>query len=125
MQTLVETPVRPDDPLAQAIDACLSLVVICTTCAEICGPEEGPGGAFMRACLDCAESCSAAAVSAQRREDGSEAVVRAELEACIAACRAVVAHCESHGSSDGPCQVCAEECRRCLARCEAAVESLA
>ena len=125
METPVETTLRPDDPLTRATDACLSLVVISTTCADLCGPEEGEMGTFIRACLDCAESCAAAAATALRREEGSEAVVRSELEACIAACRAVVDICEAHGADGGPCQVCAEECRRCLARCRAAVASLA
>ena len=124
MQQTAERIRPPEDALAEAAEACLSLVVICTTCAEICGPEDGDMGDFVRACLDCAESCTAAAMSALRRKDVLVEVVRRELGICIETCRACIDLCASHGGDDGPCRVCAEECRACLARCHAAVAAL-
>ena len=44
-------------------------------------------------------------------------VTRAQLEACITACRACGDECERHAEMHEHCRICAEACRACEAAC--------
>ena len=50
--------------LERAVDECLSLVVITTTCADTCLPDESTPAPWVRSCLDCARRCTEAATLA-------------------------------------------------------------
>lgn len=67
----------------------------------------------IRSNLDCATTC-AATVEVLSRHTGYDAnITRAQLQACIAACKACGDQCEQHAQMQEHCRVCAEACRSC------------
>lgn len=114
-------------PLAECLDACLECEAVCSSCADACLAEEHV--AHLRRCvrlnLDCADICSATGRVLSRLTAPDPAVLRAQLEACRAACRACGDECERHAQDMGMehCRVCAEACRRCEAACTALIDA--
>jgi hypothetical protein len=114
------------DPASDAGDQAFALVqaaaecaFVCTTCADACLGEEDP--AALRACirlnLDCADVCAVTARLISRPGPQSQKVLRAQLEACIAACLACAEECTEHAAHMEHCRVCAEACQRCADAC--------
>jgi uncharacterized membrane protein len=101
----------------QAAAECAST---CTTCADACLQEDDP--ASLRKCirlnLDCAAICAATLTLIARPGEQDRGVLRAQLEACSAACRACADECEEHASMHEHCRICAEACRECAEACE-------
>ena len=104
--------------LARAVDAALACAQACTTCADACLAEEMV--ADLRRCirtdLDCADVCAATA-RVLSRLSADVAIARAQLEACVAACRTCGEECEQHAGMHEHCRVCAEACRECERAC--------
>jgi uncharacterized membrane protein len=92
----------------------------CTTCADACLEESDP--ASMRLCirgnLDCADICDTTARLISRPGKQDPVTLRAQLEACVTACRACAQECEKHASAHEHCRICAESCRACAEACE-------
>lgn len=67
----------------------------------------------------CATACAATAGVLARVGQGGQAVIRAQLQACVVACQACAQECESHAEMGMKhCEVCDECCRRCEAACQ-------
>jgi len=101
------------------VQAAAESAFTCTTCADACLEEEDPRA--LRSCirlnLDCADICTVTATLISRPGTQSPEVLRAQLEACIAACMACAEECASHAAHMEHCRVCAEACRACAAAC--------
>lgn len=109
--------------LAECISACLECQGCCDLCADAC-LNEREHLAHLTKCItlnsQCAEVCAATAGVLARVGQGDAAVIRAQLQACVAACRACAEECEMHarGMDMKHCAVCAECCRQCEAACQ-------
>ena len=75
--------------------------------------------------LDCADICEVTGRVLLRQTETDVTVLRAQLEACAAACRACGDECQRHAEGMEHCRVCAESCRRCAEACEKLLASLA
>ncbi len=105
--------------IARAIDVLVDCSQTCTACADACLSEDMV--ADLRKCirsnLDCADICDVTARILSRHTGYDANITRAQLEACIAACRACGDECEQHAGMHGHCRICAEACRECEAAC--------
>jgi hypothetical protein len=114
------------DVLAACVKACFGCDESCTLCADACLGEEKID--TLRRCirldLDCAEICAATGAVVARLTEPDAQVVRAQLQACIAACRACGAECARHARHHEHCRLCAESCRLCAEACEALARTI-
>jgi hypothetical protein len=117
-----------DKPLlAAVIEEALNCFQTCTACADACLSEDM--AAEMTKCIrtnaDCAAIC-ATTVQVLSRHTGYDAnITRAQLQACIAACKACGDECSQHADMHDHCKVCAEACRACEQACQALLDSIA
>jgi hypothetical protein len=106
--------------LARVVDVAVECAQACTSCADACLSEEMV--ADLRTCirtnLDCADICETTARVLSRHTGYDANITRAQLEACIAACRSCGDECEQHAGMHEHCRVCAEACRACEAACQ-------
>lgn len=107
------------EALRECIEACFDCDLTCTMCADACLGEDMVAElvACIRLNLDCADVCSATGHLLSRQTTPNWDVLRAQLEACVAACQACAAECEKHAGMHEHCRVCAEACRRCEEAC--------
>jgi uncharacterized membrane protein len=102
------------------VSAASECAAVCTACADACLQEED--AASMRACirqnLDCADICAVVGRLIARPGRQDPDTLRAQLDACAAACRACAEECQQHAGKMEHCAVCAEACRECAAACE-------
>lgn len=102
------------------VKAAAECAVACTACADACLEEDEPGP--MRRCirqnLDCADLCVATLRLISRPGKQDPGVLRGQLDACAAACRACADECERHADRMEHCAVCAESCRACADACD-------
>ena len=105
--------------LAECIAACYECAQSCTACADAClgEPKVQELVACIRLNLDCFDVCVTTGNVLSRQTEPDRELVRAQLEACAAACRACGAECESHAQHHEHCRVCADSCRRCEEAC--------
>ena len=112
--------------LAAAIETVAVCSQACTACADACLSEDAV--ADLRKCvrsnLDCADICDATARVLSRHTGYDANISRAQLEACIAACRACGDECQRHASMHEHCRVCAEVCRACETACRELLGSM-
>ncbi|WP_225753565.1 four-helix bundle copper-binding protein [Actinotalea sp. Marseille-Q4924] len=105
--------------LARVVDAAAECGQACTSCADACLSEEMV--ADLRTCirtnLDCADICETTARVLSRHTGYDATITRAQLEACIAACRSCGNECEQHAEMHEHCRVCADACRACETAC--------
>lgn len=114
--------------LAQATDALLECLQACTACADACLAEDDVAAMVkcIRTNLDCADICDATMRVVSRQTEYDANVTRAQLEACVQACRSCGDECEQHAAHGMEhCRVCAESCRRCEQACQRLIESIA
>lgn len=112
--------------LARAIAEALSCFQTCTACADACLSEDMAAalGKCIRTNLDCATTC-AATVEVLSRHTGYDAnITRAQLAACIAACKACGDECAQHAEMHEHCRICAEACRSCEQACRELLDSI-
>ncbi len=105
--------------LARAIEEALSCFQTCTACADACLSEDMAAdlAKCIRTNLDCASAC-AATVEVLSRHTGYDAnVTRAQLQACVAACKACGDECAQHAEMHEHCKICADACRSCERAC--------
>jgi hypothetical protein len=76
--------------------------------------------------LDCADVCETTGRLLLRQTESDWSLIRRQLEACAAACRACGDECQRHaeGMNMEHCRVCAESCRRCAEACERLLSAL-
>ncbi|GAA5512371.1 hypothetical protein Dcar01_01085 [Deinococcus carri] len=116
--------------LAECIDACFECEQTCTSCADAC---LGEGDHLMhlvhciRLNLDCADVCGTTGRVLSRLTQPDQNVLRAQLQACVAACKACGDECQHHAQDMNMqhCAVCAEACRRCEQACQNLLGSVA
>jgi hypothetical protein len=110
--------------VAAAIDACLTCVQSCTSCADADLVEEDV--AEMRACialcLDCADICDLVARVLSRPAQSDHLVVHRLLRACVRQCTLCTEECSRHAEHHRHCAICARTCRACEAACAALLE---
>ena len=127
LQTYPGTMNLDKDLLAKAIDEALTCFQTCTACADACLSEQMVAelGKCIRTDLDCADVC-AATVQVLSRHTGYDAnITRAQLQACITACKACGDECEQHAGMHEHCKVCGQACRACEQACDALLSSIA
>lgn len=92
---------------------------VCTVCADACLNEAQID--MLRRCirlnLDCADVCTATSRLVLRLSQPERTVLRAQIEACRAACKACGDECQQHAEHHEHCRICAERCRRCEDDC--------
>ncbi len=76
----------------------------------------------IRLCLDCADTCDAAANIALRQTGMNDQIVREMLELCARACDECAAECEKQRYEH--CKLCAQICRECAEDCRKAAASI-
>lgn len=100
--------------LAGAIEAIVECANTCTQCADACLAEED--AASMVKCarlnLDCADVCTATTRVISRQTEYDANLSRAQLQACLEACRVCGDECGRHAENMEHCRICAESCRR-------------
>ena len=105
--------------LGRAVDALVACAQACTACADACLSEESV--AELRKCirsdLDCADICETTARVLSRHTGYDANITRAQLQACIQACKSCGEECASHADMHDHCKVCAEACRACEQAC--------
>ena len=112
--------------LGAVIEEALNCFQTCTACADACLSEDM--AAEMTKCIrtnaDCAAICSTT-VQVLSRHTGYDAnITRAQLHACIAACKACGDECSQHADMHDHCKVCAEACRACEQACQALLDAV-
>ncbi|CAM3174988.1 Ferredoxin [Deinococcus saxicola] len=115
--------------LTGCIDACFECAQVCTSCADACLGETEHAGHLthcIRLNSDCADICVATGRVLVRQTQPEMAVIRAQLQACLAACKACGDECQGHAEKMNMkhCAVCAESCRRCEQACQKMLGSL-
>lgn len=108
------------------VQAAAECAYCCTTCADACLEEGDPSA--LRKCIrlnqDCAEICATTAMLISRPGEQDRGVLRAQLEACVAVCRACADECDEHADMHEHCRVCAACCRECAEACERMMNAL-
>jgi hypothetical protein len=105
--------------LLRCIRECLDCAASCTACSDACLSEDVLPELVrcIRLNLDCTDSCDATSRIVLRQTAADLSVIRATLEACVAACRACGDECERHAAHHEHCRLCAAVCRRCEQAC--------
>lgn len=126
LQTYPATINLDRELIAGVVDTLLACSQACTASADACLSEEMV--AELRKCirtnLDCADICSTTARILSRHTGYDANITRAQLEACIAACRSCGDECEQHADMHQHCRVCADACRECKQACTALLEAI-
>jgi len=114
------------DLLARTIDALVACAQTCTACADACLSEAAV--ADLRTCirtdLDCADICGTTSRVLSRHTGYDANITRAQLEACVMACRACGDECKRHAGMHEHCRICAEACRACESACRDLLEAI-
>ncbi len=115
------------DLLARTVDALVACSQACTACADACLSEEMVAelGKCIRSDLDCADICATTARVLSRHTGYDANLTRAQLEACIQACRSCGSECESHADHHEHCRICADACRTCEQACRDLLAAIA
>jgi hypothetical protein len=125
MRQMLKTHPRPseqfdEEALLDCIEACADCAQVCFSCADACLGEDKVAELVkcIRLNLDCADVCDTTGRILSRQTEPDEELIRAQLEACMQACRVCAEECEKHAEHHEHCAVCAESCRSCERACE-------
>lgn len=115
-----------EDVLAECIEAAFECTQACTACADACLAEDA--GMDLTACirvnLDCADVCQATGRVLSRLVRPALAIHRAQVSACMNACRICGEECRRHADAHEHCRICADACRRCEEACAELLSAL-
>ena len=113
-------PLRTED-VAAAIDACLSCLQSCTSCADadLAEPDVGELATCVALCLNCAEVCDTTARLLSRPAHWELFVVHRLLQACVRTCTESAEECARHAPHHRHCAICEQVCRECILACDA------
>jgi hypothetical protein len=105
--------------LARVVDAALACSQTCTACADACLSEDMVAEltTCIRTNLDCADICATTARVLSRHTGYDANLTRAQLEACVQACKSCGDECQEHAGMHEHCRVCADACRACEQAC--------
>lgn len=123
LNSLLEAHPHPVHTSRQAaldcILACAECDAACTVCADasLAEPDLQALVLSVRLNLDCADVCHVTYRLITRPSHRDAPALRAQLQACIAICRACADECDKHSEHEH-CRICAEVCRDCIAACE-------
>jgi hypothetical protein len=112
---------EPDETvMIESIEACVECVQACTACADdsLAETEVTTLIKSIRLCLDCAVVCEATRQVVTRQTERDFDLLRAQLAACIEACRVCGTECQRHAAHHEHHRICAGACRRCEAACD-------
>jgi hypothetical protein len=111
--------------VAAAIDACLSCVQSCTSCADadLVEPDVAEMRACIALCLDCADICDLTGRVLSRPAQSDHVVVHRLLQACVRECTLCAEECARHAEHHRHCAICAKVCRACEAACRALLDA--
>ncbi|MBA2666751.1 MAG: four-helix bundle copper-binding protein [Trueperaceae bacterium] len=114
------------DARARTVAALHACAQACTSCADACLAEDDVASLTrcIRTDLDCADVCAATARLLSRLTETDGNLVRAQLEACVVACRTCAEECEGHADHMEHCRLCAEMCRACERECMEVMRAL-
>lgn len=109
------------EALTRCVDACFDCAQTCTSCADACLGESNVQELVrcIRLNLDCADVCEATGRLLSRQTATDQNLLRRQLEACAAACKACGDECARHASHMEHCRICADACRSCEEACNA------
>jgi hypothetical protein len=111
--------------VAAAVDACLSCVQSCTSCADADLAEDDV--AEMRTCialcLNCADVCELTARVLSRLAHWDQVVVHRLLQACVRTCKSSAEECARHAEHHRHCAICETTCRVCVRACVALLDA--
>lgn len=112
--------------LAACIEECLHCAQVCTSCADACLGEDNVKEVVrcIRLNEDCAALCYTTGEMLSRLTEANWGLIRRQVEACMEACAACGAECESHAGHMEHCRVCAEVCRSCESACRDLLNAL-
>lgn len=112
--------------LARAIDSLVDCSQTCTACADACLSEQEVTHLTrcIRDNLDCADICDTTGRVLSRHTGYDANLTRAQLEACIEACRTCATSCEEHADGMAHCRTCAERCRHCEETCNELLDAI-
>jgi hypothetical protein len=112
--------------LVACIEACYECAQCCTACADACLGEQSVQNLVrcIRLNLDCFDACVSTGNMLSRQTEPDWAHIRAQLEACAAACRVCGDECEKHAGHHEHCRICAESCRRCEESCRRLLQAI-
>jgi len=114
------------EALQSCIEACFECVACCVSCADACLSEEKV--ADLRFCirtnLDCADICAATGRVLTRQSQPDWSLIRSQLQACAAACKACGDECAKHQNMHEHCKVCSDCCRHCEESCNKLLQAL-
>ena len=74
--------------------------------------------------LDCADICDTTARVLSRHTGYDAHLTRAQLEACVQACRTCGDSCSEHAEHMAHCATCAESCRSCEQACQRVLDAI-
>ncbi len=111
--------------VAAAIDACLSCVQSCTSCADedLAEREVSELRTCVARCLTCADICDLTARLLSRPAHWDSVIVHPLLQACVRACTTSAEECARHAEHHRHCAVCEKVCRACVAACSALLDA--
>lgn len=116
-------PGRPEqaESLALCVDSCFECAQTCASCADACLNEQ-ERLPHLVACIQhnlvCADVCAATGLVLSRLSQSGGQTAKAQLQACLTACRACGEECDKHASMMEHCRVCATACQDCARACE-------
>ena len=111
--------------VAVAIDACLSCLQACTTCADADLAEDDPAELATCAalCTECADVCDLVARALSRPAHSDHYVVHRLLQACVRTCTNSAEECARHAAHHRHCALCERVCRACAHACSELLEA--
>lgn len=128
LQEILSThPLKPRMPVSEIssyIRTIFECADACLSCADACLAEEQVQNLArcIRLNQDCCEICEVTGKILSRQTEPDNAVIRAQIQACAAACQACAAECDRHARQHEHCRICAEACRQCEDACTEALD---
>jgi len=112
--------------LAKCVDECYACAQACTTCADACLGEASVADLVrcIRLNEDCRAACLATGEMLSRVAEADWSVLRAQVQACVQACRTCGAECERHAGHMEHYRICAEACHACEQACQELLAAL-
>ena len=112
------------DDVAAAIDASLTCLQTCTSCADgdLAEADAAELTRCVALCVECADVCGLVARTLSRPAHWDHVVVHSLLEACVRSCTNSAEECARHAEHHRHCAICAQACRACAQACSELLE---
>ena len=110
--------------VAAAIDACLSCLQSCTSCADADLAEQDVAemATCVALCVTCADVCDVTARLLSRPAHWDRFTVHRSLQACVRSCTNSAEECAKH-AHHRHCAICEKVCRACIAACDTLLDA--